>query len=107
MGDPAGDYMEMVKARNSARGHLMAWYDKQAMQEHLKDFEPEEGRLWHCDVVKVNVNGLELLNKIPGRRPYRIVLMKPCVIFDSDGVLSQSLCKARITSEVCVVALLG
>ena len=37
MGDPAVSYMEMVKARNSARGHLMAWHDKQAMQEHLKE----------------------------------------------------------------------
>ena len=37
MGDPAGDYMEMMKARNSAKGHLMAWHDKQAMQEHLKE----------------------------------------------------------------------
>ena len=36
MGDPAGGYMEMVKARNSARGHLMAWHDKQAMQEYLR-----------------------------------------------------------------------
>ena len=36
MGDPAGSYMEMVRARNSARGHLMAWHSKQAMQEHLK-----------------------------------------------------------------------
>ena len=25
MGDPAGDYVEMPKARKSARGHLMAW----------------------------------------------------------------------------------
>ena len=25
MGDPAGGYVEMLKARNSARGHLMAW----------------------------------------------------------------------------------
>ena len=24
MGDPAGGYVEMLKARNSARGHLMA-----------------------------------------------------------------------------------
>ena len=31
MGDPAGDFMEMVKARNFARGHLMASYDKQAV----------------------------------------------------------------------------
>ena len=25
MGDPAGGYVEMMKARNSVRGHLMAW----------------------------------------------------------------------------------
>ena len=36
MGDPAGNYMKMVRARNSARGHLMVWHSKQAMQEHLK-----------------------------------------------------------------------
>ena len=29
MGDPG--YVEMLKARNSARGHLMAWNEKQAM----------------------------------------------------------------------------
>ena len=37
MGHPAVGNMEMVKARNSARGHLMAWLDKQAMKEYLKD----------------------------------------------------------------------
>ena len=36
MGDPAGGYMEILKSRNSARGHLMAWSGKRAMQEHLK-----------------------------------------------------------------------
>ena len=36
MGDPAGDYVEMLKARNSARGHLMAWAPE-AMQEYLKE----------------------------------------------------------------------
>ena len=35
MGDPAGGYMEKAKARSSARGHLMAWHDKNAMQEYL------------------------------------------------------------------------
>ena len=33
VGDPAGGYVEMLKARNSVRGHLMAWSEKQAMQE--------------------------------------------------------------------------
>ena len=36
MGDPVGGYVEMLKARNSARGHLMAWSEKRAMQEYLK-----------------------------------------------------------------------
>ena len=37
MGDPAGGYLEMAKARNSARRHPMAWHDKQATQEYLKE----------------------------------------------------------------------
>ena len=37
MGDPAGGYVEMLKVRNSARGHLMAWSEKRAMQEYLKE----------------------------------------------------------------------
>ena len=37
MGDPVGGYVEMLKARNSARGHLIAWDEKQAMQEYLKE----------------------------------------------------------------------
>ena len=37
IGDPAGGYVEMMKVRNSARGHLMAWNEKQAMQEYLRE----------------------------------------------------------------------
>ena len=37
VGDLAGGYVEILKARNSARGHLMAWNEKQAMQEYLKE----------------------------------------------------------------------
>ena len=37
LGDTAGGYVEMLKARNSARGHLMAWSEKQAMQEYLQE----------------------------------------------------------------------
>ena len=37
LGDPAGGYVEMLKARKSARGHLMAWHDKQTIQEYLKE----------------------------------------------------------------------
>ena len=55
MGDPAGGYVEMVKATKSARGDLMAWHDQQAMQELLEGFDdglkPKEKRIWHCDVI--------------------------------------------------------
>ena len=37
MGDPAGGYLERVKARNSASGQLMTWHEKQAMQEYLNE----------------------------------------------------------------------
>ena len=37
MGGPAGGYVEMLKARNSARGHLMAWDEKRARQEYLRE----------------------------------------------------------------------
>ena len=37
MGESAEGYVEMLKTRNSARGHLMAWSEKQAMQEYLKE----------------------------------------------------------------------
>ena len=30
IGDPAGGYVGMLKARNCARGYLMAWSEKQA-----------------------------------------------------------------------------
>ena len=36
MGDPAGGYVEMLKPKNSARGHLMSWSEKRAMQDYLK-----------------------------------------------------------------------
>ena len=37
MGDPAGGYVEMLKARNSARGHLMAWSEKHARKQYLQE----------------------------------------------------------------------
>ena len=68
MAHPAGGNIEMVKARNSARGHQMAWYDKQAMQEYLKDLvtgsnlrSKEYGTVISWEA---NENGLELLNKV-------------------------------------------
>ena len=35
MGDPAGGFVEMLKARNSARGHLMAWSEKKATCKNI------------------------------------------------------------------------
>ena len=37
MWDPAGGYVEMFKAGNSGRRHLMAWSEKKAMKEHLQE----------------------------------------------------------------------
>ena len=37
MGDPGGGYVEMIKAKNSARGHLMSSSLKKAMQEHSQE----------------------------------------------------------------------
>ena len=34
--EPAGGYMEMLEYRNSARGHLMALEDKNAMEGYLE-----------------------------------------------------------------------
>ena len=49
MGDPAGGYVEMLKARNSARGHLMAWNEKQTMQEYLKELTENSNLNWKED----------------------------------------------------------
>ena len=68
IGDPAVGFMEMVKARNSARGHLMVWRDKQAMQEYLKDLVTGSNlkRKEYATVMspEAKKNVLELLNKI-------------------------------------------
>ena len=60
--------VEMLKARNSARGHLMAWNEKQAMQEYLKELtensnlnRKEYGTVMSSDA---NKNGLEKLLEI-------------------------------------------
>ena len=65
MGDPAGGYVEMLKARNSARGHLVAWGEKQAMQEYLKELTENSNlnRKEHGTVMSPQANefGLEKL----------------------------------------------
>ena len=67
MGDLAGGYLEIVKARNSERGHLMTWHDKQAMQEYLKELimgsnlkRKEYGAVMSSEA---NENGLEVRSK--------------------------------------------
>ena len=76
MGDPAGGYMEMMKARKSARGHLMVWLDKQAMQEYLKELETGSNlkREEYESVMssEADENGFEILNKTS----WRIALQK-------------------------------
>ena len=71
MGDPAGGYVEMLKARNSARGRLMAWNEKQAMQEYLRELtensnlnRKEYGTVMSSEANKI---GLERLLEISWR----------------------------------------
>ena len=71
MGDPAGGYVEMLKARNSARGHLMAWSEKRAMQEYLKGLTENSNlhRKEYGTVMSSEANeiGLEKLLEISWR----------------------------------------
>ena len=71
MGDPAGGYVEMLKARNSARGHLMAWSEKRAMQEYLKELTENSNlnRQEYGTVMSSEANeiGLERLLEISWR----------------------------------------
>ena len=71
MGDPAGRYVEMLKARNPARGHLMAWNEKQAMQEYLKELTENSNlnRKEYGTVMSSEANeiGLERLLEISWR----------------------------------------
>ena len=71
MGDPAGGYVKMLKARNSARGHLMAWNEKQAMQEYLRELTENSNlnRKEYGTVISSEANkiGLERLLEISWR----------------------------------------
>ena len=71
MGDPAGGYEEMLKARNSARGHLMAWIEKQAMQDYLRELTENSNlnRKEYGTVMSSEANeiGLERLLEISWR----------------------------------------
>ena len=69
MGDPAGYYLEMLKARNSARGHLMAWSEKRAMHEYLKGLTENSNlnRKEYGMSSEANEIGLEKLQEISWR----------------------------------------
>ena len=71
MGDPAWDYVEKLKARNSARGYLMAWSEKPAMQDFLKELtENSNLNRKEYDTVmssEANETGLEKLLVISWR----------------------------------------
>ena len=71
LGDPAGGYVEMLKASNSARGHLMAWSKKRAMHEYLKGLTENSNlnRKEYGTVMSSEANeiGLEKLLEISWR----------------------------------------
>ena len=60
VGDPAGGYVEMLKAKNSARGHLMAWNEKQAMQEYLKELKENLNKNEYGTVMSSEANEIVL-----------------------------------------------
>ena len=71
MEDPAGGYVEMLKARNSARGHFMAWAREASyagVLEELTD-NPNLGRKEYGTVMSSEANeiGLEKLLEISWR----------------------------------------
>ena len=61
----------MLKARNSARGHLVAWNKKQAMQEYLRELTKNSNlsRKEYGTVMSSEANeiGLERLLEISWR----------------------------------------
>ena len=64
VGDPAGGYEEMLKPRNSARGHLMTWDEKQAMQEYLKELTENSNlrRKEYSTIMSSDANEIGLEN---------------------------------------------
>ena len=95
MSDPAGGYMEMVKARSSARGLLRSWYDKQAMQEHLKELvtgsnkkRKEYGTVMSSEA---NEKGLELLKDFLEGSPTDVFRRNHAYSLISNGVHGQLL----------------
>ena len=83
MGDPAGGYVEMLKARNSARGHLMAWSEKRAMEEYLKGLTEISNlnRREYGTVMSSEANeiGLEQLLEISWGQPSKDTSTRLCM----------------------------
>ena len=83
MVDPAGGYVEMLKARNSARGHLMAWNEKQAVQEYLRELTENSNlnRKEYGTVMSSEANeiGLENCQRSLGGRPSKDDLTRRCM----------------------------
>ena len=70
MGDPAGGYVEMLKAGNSARRPLMIWSEKKAMQAYLKELT-ENYNLKRKEFVTVISSKA---NEIVVKKPWRAAL---------------------------------
>ena len=62
--DPAGGYVEMLKSRNSARVHLIAWSEKHTMQEYLKELTEDSNlnRKEYGTVMSSEANEIGLEN---------------------------------------------
>ena len=108
MGDPAGGYVEMLKARNSARGHLMAWSEKRAMQEYLKELTENSNlnREEYGTVMSSEANeiGLEKLleNFLEGGPPEILRRVDACTCY-GGSIPGSSLHENRSASTVGLV----
>ena len=98
MGDPAGGYVEIPKARNSARGHLMAWDEKQTMQECLKELAENSNlsRKEYGTVMSSEANEIGLKktvsNLLEGGSP-KILCRDDVCTCDGGSIPSLSVCK--------------
>ena len=90
LGDPAGGCVEMLKVRSSARGHMMASDEKQAMQEFLKELtkNSNKSRIEYGTVVSSEANeiGLEKLLEISWRAALERYFDEPTCRYDWPGI---------------------
>ena len=96
MGDPAGGYVEMLKARNSARGHLMA-LKREASHEGISEraygeFKLKSERIRHGNVLGSERNriGKTTRNFMEGGPPEMIRRDDACTC-DGESVPGSSL----------------